>query len=59
MTSYVTRVGEVCAMRRRDVFRRLGYLHVCGKVVELDGGGLDRVDVTKGRKSRNVSMTAR
>lgn len=53
------RVGEVCAMRRRDVFRRLGYLHVCGKIVELDGGGLDRVDVTKGRKSRNVSMTAR
>ena len=52
------RVGEVCAMRRRDVFRRMGYLHVCGKVVELDGGGLERVDVTKGRKSRNVSMTS-
>ena len=53
------RVGEVCAMRRRDVSRRMGYLHVCGKIVELDGGGVERVDVTKGRKSRNVSMTER
>lgn len=53
------RVGEVCAMRRRDVSRRMGYLHVCGKIVELDGGGVERVDVTKGRKSRNVSITER
>ena len=53
------RVGEVCAMRRRDVSKRMGYLHVCGKIVELDGGGVERVDVTKGRKSRNVSMTDR
>jgi integrase len=53
------RVGEVCAMRRRDVSRRLGCVHVCGKIVELDGGGVERVDVTKGRKSRNVSMTER
>ena len=53
------RVGEVCAMRRRDVSKRMGYLHVCGKIVELDGGGVERVDVTKGRKSRNVSMTER
>lgn len=53
------RVGEVCAMRRRDVSKRMGYLHVCGKIVELDGGGVERVDVTKGRKSRNVSITER
>ena len=53
------RVGEVCAMRRRDVYRRLGYLHVCGKVVEREGAIVERVDVTKSRKSRNVSMTKR
>ncbi len=53
------RVGEVCAMRRRDVYRQLSYLHVCGKVVELDGAIVERVNVTKSRKSRNVSLTKR
>ncbi len=53
------RVGEVCAMRRRDVSKRQGFAHVCGKVVDLEGGGVERVDVTKGRKSRNVSLTER
>lgn len=52
------RVGEVCALRRRDVNRRMGYVHVCGKVVELPGGGTERVDIPKSRKSRNVAMAA-
>ena len=50
------RVGEVCAVRRRDVSRRLGYIHVCGTVVELRGG-VERRDTTKSKRSRNVSLT--
>ena len=50
------RVGEVCAVRRRDVSRRLGYIHVCGNVIELRGG-VERRDTTKSNRSRNVSLT--
>lgn len=50
------RVGEVCAVRRRDVSRRLGYIHVCGTVIELRDGA-ERRDTTKSKRSRNVSLT--
>lgn len=53
------RLGEVCALRRRDVYRTRGYIHVCGTVIEVKGGGVLRKDVTKGRVSRNVSLTER
>ena len=52
------RLAEVCALRRRDLNRRFLYVHVCGQVVEPPGGGVLYVDATKGRRSRNVSMTA-
>lgn len=51
------RVGEVCAIRRRDVSPRDDSIHVCGNVTEA--GGLRRRDVTKGRRSRTVSVTER
>lgn len=51
------RVGEVCALRREDVHRAGGYLHVGGTVVEQAGRRPWRKRTTKGRKSRNVSMT--
>lgn len=51
------RLSEVCAVRRRDLNRRFGFVHVCGKLVEADGGVVYE-DMTKGRRSRNVSMTA-
>ena len=51
------RVGEVCALRREDVHRAGGYLHVGGTVVEQAGERPWRKRSTKGRKSRNVSMT--
>lgn len=50
------RVGEVCGLRRRDVSARMSYIHVGGKVVENVGGGVTRDDVTKGRRSRNVTI---
>ena len=52
-----TRVGEVCALRRRDVSKRDGYVHVGGNVIQPPGGGAVRVDKTKGHISRNVSLT--
>lgn len=51
------RVGETCALRRRDVRPRDPSVHVCGSVTE--SGGLRRLDVTKGRRSRTVSVTRR
>lgn len=51
------RVGEVCALRRRDVRRAAGALHVGGTVVEQAGRAPWRRDSTKGRRPRNVSVT--
>lgn len=51
------RVGEVCAVRRRDVKRGLLYVHVGGTVIEDRGKRPYRRDVTKGRKCRNVALT--
>lgn len=50
------RVSEVCAMRRRDVNRAMGYLHVCGSVIEAIGEQPHRQGRTKSGKSRNVSL---
>lgn len=50
------RVSEVCAMRRRDVSRAMGYLHVCGSVIEASGEQPRRQGHTKSGKSRNVSL---
>ena len=53
------RLGETCAVRRRDVSRRLGRVRVCGSVYE-PGGGAEPVRAdTKGRRSRSVSLTER
>ncbi len=52
------RLSEVCATRRRDVIRRFRHIHVCGKLVETLGGGVAYEDMTKSRRSRNVSVTA-
>lgn len=51
------RCGEVCALRRRDVNRMNGYIHVGGTVIEERGKEPYRRDVTKGRKCRNVTIT--
>ncbi len=51
------RCGEACALRRRDVMRAQGCLHVAGTVMEQRGSAPWRRDVTKGRKCRNVSVT--
>lgn len=50
------RCGEVCAVRRRDISRRLSRLHCSGNIVELGHRQVRRMD-TKGRKSRNISLT--
>lgn len=50
------RCGEICALRRRDVIRSSSHIHVAGNVVETSGKPWRR-EVTKGRKSRNVSVT--
>lgn len=50
------RVGEVCAVRRRDVNRRNSYVHVGGNVIEGSGRKPWRREVTKGRRCRNVSI---
>lgn len=50
------RCGEVCAVRRRDVVRWQGFIHVGGTVIEQVGKKPYRRDVTKGRKCRNVSL---
>lgn len=49
------RCGEVCALRRCDVFPDAGYLRVSGTVTEA--GEVRRQPKTKGRRSRNVSVT--
>lgn len=52
------RVGEVCAEQRADVKRYQMFLHVGGNVIESAGVKPYRRDVTKGRKCRNVAVTA-
>ena len=52
------RVGEVCAVQRIDVKRALSYVHVGGNVIEPKGGKPYRRNVTKGRKCRNIALTA-
>ncbi|WP_165247515.1 tyrosine-type recombinase/integrase [Adlercreutzia sp. ZJ141] len=51
------RVGEVCAVRDRDVYRAAKYIHVGGNVIEEKGKRPYRRDVTKGRKCRNIAIT--
>lgn len=50
------RVGEVCAVRRRDVNRRRSFIHVGGNVIEGAGRPPWRREVTKGRRCRNVTV---
>ena len=52
------RVGEVCAEQRADVKRYQMFLHVGGNVIESAGEKPYRRDVTKGRKCRNIAVTA-
>lgn len=52
------RRGEVCAVRRRDVARSGPYVHVSGSVIEEDGRAPYRRELTKGKRSRNVAITA-
>ena len=52
------RCGEACALRRRDVRPAQGCVHVAGTVIEQRGRAPWRRDVTKGRKCRNVAVTA-
>lgn len=51
------RVGEVCAIRRIDVKRGMGHVHVGGTVVEPSRGKPYRRDRTKGGRCRNVTVT--
>lgn len=52
------RVGEVCALRRRDFYTgKETYLHVCGTVIEPERGKPYRQNHTKGKKSRNVKIS--
>ena len=51
------RCGEVCAVRRRDVNRMARYVHVGGNVIEETGKRPYRREVTKGKRSRNVTVT--
>lgn len=51
------RVGETCAVRRRDVGLSAMSLRVGGTVIEERGRSPYRRDVTKGRKTRSVSIT--
>lgn len=50
------RVGEVCAVRRRDVNRRRSFVHVGGNVIVGAGRPPWRREITKGRRCRNVSV---
>ena len=52
------RVGEVCAEQRSDVKRYQMFLHVGGNVIESVGSKPYRRNVTKGRKCRNIAVTA-
>lgn len=51
-----TRVGEVCALRRRDVWRTSKRIIVSGTVIEEEKRAPYRREVTKGKRSRNVSI---
>ncbi|QWT18114.1 site-specific integrase [Collinsella sp. zg1085] len=51
------RVGEVCALRRKDVSRVSLQIHVGGTVVEERGHKPRRKNTTKGRRSRNIAVT--
>ena len=51
------RIGEIAALRKRDVVRSGTYIHIGGTVIEQRGKKPWRRDVTKGRKSRNVTIT--
>lgn len=53
------RVGEVCAVRRRDLHKVQGYVLVCGTALEPPGGGVVRSNTTKSKKPRQVSLTER
>ena len=50
------RVGEVCALRRRDVMRTGKRITVSGTVIEEKKRAPYRRDVTKGKRVRNVSI---
>lgn len=50
------RVGEVCAVRRRDVNRRRTFVHVGGNVIVAPGRPPWRREITKGRRCRNVTV---
>ncbi len=50
------RVGEVCALRRRDVMRAGKRITVSGTVIEEKKRAPYRRDVTKGKRVRNVSI---
>ena len=52
------RCGEVCALHRREIVRSGPHVHVGGTVIEERGRAAYRRDVTKGKKCRNVSITA-
>lgn len=51
------RVGETCAVRRRDVNLAAPSLRVGGTVIEERGRRPYRRDVTKGRKGRTLALT--
>ncbi|WP_028264391.1 tyrosine-type recombinase/integrase [Atopobium fossor] len=51
------RVGEVCALRLKDIRRTQRYIHVGGTVIEKTHETPYRRDVTKGRKHRNIAVT--
>lgn len=58
------RVGEICALRKKDVQTEVygsghGRVHVCGTVVRTEGGGLRRQDKTKGGRDRWVDLSPR
>lgn len=50
------RVGEVCAVRRRDLHKAQGFILVSGTVIEVPGGGVIRSNVTKNKKTRPVAL---
>lgn len=52
------RVGEACAIRRRDISTLQKTVHVSGNVVEEPGRAPWRREATKGRRCRNVSITS-
>ena len=51
------RVGEVCAIRRRDVNHALGCIYVSGTIVERRGAKVYRQNRTKTRRRRSVAVS--